>query len=135
MRLHCLWVIGLVPALVLGCAAPGASPEGTVMPEQDPNPSRPAAGPAAPEGPPMPPLTEAEKHIIMEKGTETPFTGKYWNHFERGAYACRRCGALLYLSDSKFASPCGWPSFDDAVRGAVRQQPDADGRRTEILCA
>ena len=85
--------------------------------------------------PPMPPLTEAEKQIILGKGTERPFTGRYWNTFDKGVYVCRQCGALLYSSDSKFHSDCGWPSFDDEIPGTVKRQPDADGVRTEILCA
>jgi peptide methionine sulfoxide reductase msrA/msrB len=88
----------------------------------------------APPTPAMPPLNEAERHVIIEKGTEKPFTGRYWDHFEPGVYACRQCGAILYLSGSKFRSECGWPSFDEEITGAVKRQPDADGRRTEIVC-
>jgi len=81
------------------------------------------------------PLTDEEKHIILEKGTEPPFTGKYWNHFEPGTYVCRKCGRELYRSSSKFRSECGWPSFDEEIPGTVRRQDDPDGRRTEIVCA
>lgn len=96
-------------------------------------PDKPRGKPATTR--PMPPLTGAEKRVITDKGTEEPFTGKYWNHFERGTYICRQCGGPLYVSDSKFKSDCGWPSFDDEIPGAVKRQPDADGRRTEIICA
>jgi len=82
-----------------------------------------------------PPLSDEEKRIILEKGTEPPFTGKYWDHFEPGAYLCRQCGAELYRSDSKFRSDCGWPSFDDEIPAAVKRRPDPDGVRTEIICA
>ncbi len=81
------------------------------------------------------PLTFQESQIIEQKGTEAPFTGKYWNHFDEGIYLCRKCGAPLYRSESKFSSDCGWPSFDDMLPNAVRQQPDPDGRRTEIVCS
>ncbi len=80
-------------------------------------------------------LTPAEERIIVQKGTELPFTGKYNNFKEKGTYVCKRCGAALYLSSAKFDSGCGWPSFDDEIPGAVRRQTDSDGQRIEISCA
>ena len=79
-------------------------------------------------------LTPEEEAIIVRKGTEKPFSGKYYKHNEKGFYLCKRCNAKLFTSEDKFDSNCGWPSFDDAVPGAVKRQPDKDGLRTEIIC-
>ncbi|GIT98795.1 peptide methionine sulfoxide reductase MsrA [Sulfurovum sp. TSL1] len=79
-------------------------------------------------------LTPFEKHVIIDKGTERAFSGKYVYTIEDGTYTCKVCGAPLYRSDDKLESHCGWPSFDDAIPGAIKEVPDADGQRTEIVC-
>ena len=82
-------------------------------------------------------LGPEQYHVLREKGTERPGTGKYNLHFEDGIYHCAACNAQLFESDSKFESNCGWPSFDNAIEGAVEYVQDKTFGmlRTEVLCA
>ena len=80
-------------------------------------------------------LTPEEEEVIVNKGTEMAFTGEYDQNFEEGTYVCKRCDAPLYRSDDKFDAGCGWPAFDDEIKGAVKRLPDPDGMRIEIECA
>lgn len=80
-------------------------------------------------------LTDEEKRIIVDKGTELPFSGELLHETRVGTYVCRQCGAPLYRSEDKFESHCGWPSFDDELPGAITRTVDTDGQRTEITCS
>ncbi len=80
-------------------------------------------------------LTAEEEAVIIGKATEPPFSGEYNRQFGPGIYVCKRCNAPLYRSEHKFDAHCGWPAFDQEIVGAVERIPDADGRRTEIVCA
>lgn len=79
-------------------------------------------------------LNRFETWVLVQKGTERAYTGELTDNKKEGTYICRRCNAALYKSGDKFNSQCGWPSFDDEIKGAVRRQRDRDGLRTEILC-
>lgn len=80
-------------------------------------------------------LTPTILSIVQDKATEAPFTGEYNDFDQPGTYLCRQCGLALFRAENKFHSGCGWPSFDNEIAGNVTKHPDADGRRTEIVCA
>ena len=80
-------------------------------------------------------LSNFESHIILDKGTEMPFSGEYNNFKSTGTFVCKQCEQALFHSNDKFDSGCGWPSFDDEILGSVERVPDADGQRVEIICS
>jgi len=82
-------------------------------------------------------LTKAQFWILRKKGTERAFTGKYWNHFEKGEYRCAGCGTPLFVSEEKFESSCGWPSFSNPVKDTIEEKLDTSHGmiRTEVLCS
>ncbi|EKD65013.1 MAG: hypothetical protein ACD_50C00213G0001 [uncultured bacterium] len=81
-------------------------------------------------------LTPEQYRVLREKGTEAPFTGKFYKNFETGMYECAACGSPLFSSDTKFDSDCGWPSFDKSLEGNVEFRDDNSlgMQRTEVLC-
>ena len=80
-------------------------------------------------------LTELERLIIVEKGTEPPFSGQLNDKFDDGLYRCRQRRAPLYLSEDKFDAFCGWPSFDNEIKNSIARKLDKDGVRVEISCS
>ena len=80
-------------------------------------------------------LSKEEAYILLDKGTERAFTGAYYDMKKAGTYICRQCNNALFRSADKFDSGTGWPSFDDAIPGGVKELMDADGYREEIVCA
>lgn len=83
-------------------------------------------------------LTKEQYNILRQKGTEPPFTGKYWDNNEKGVYYCSGCGTPLFDSDKKFKSGTGWPSFYAPVEEEnVSKKKDLSHgmMRTEVLCS
>ncbi|MVO09442.1 peptide-methionine (R)-S-oxide reductase MsrB [Flavobacterium sp. TP390] len=82
-------------------------------------------------------LSDQEYEVLRKKGTERPYTGEYWDHFEKGTYVCAACENVLFTSDTKYESHCGWPSFDQAIPGSVIYEKDTSFGmiRTEVMCA
>ncbi|TRW23063.1 peptide-methionine (R)-S-oxide reductase MsrB [Flavobacterium zepuense] len=82
-------------------------------------------------------LTEEQYAVLREKATERPFTGEYYKNFKKGVYVCAACGNPLFNSDAKFDSECGWPSFDQAIKGSVIYKEDnsVGMQRVEVMCA
>jgi peptide-methionine (R)-S-oxide reductase len=83
-------------------------------------------------------LGDEEYRVLRKKGTEAPFTGRYWNETKEGVYRCRGCGTVLFSSDAKYDSGCGWPSFHEAaIEGNINTEIDRSHFmvRTEVLCA
>lgn len=117
----CCAILAIVP---LGCTDISQSTDALAVPS-----------PAIPGGDGWNSLTPEESAVIEQCGTERPFSGKFVNHKANGTYTCRKCGAPLFSSDTKFDSGSGWPAFDGTLTNSVRELPDPDGRRTEIRCA
>ena len=82
-------------------------------------------------------LTKEQEHVLKEKGTEAPFSGKLLHNKETGTYTCAACGNPLFSSDTKFDSGSGWPSFHDVMNSdSVKLEEDNSlgMKRTEVIC-
>lgn len=122
MRILALFLLIWTGFLLTACAQKPRAPR-TEFPEVITDPAKYNA------------LTPQEKRVMVDKGTEMAFSGIYHDNKEEGTYLCRRCNNPLFRSADKFNSGTGWPSFDDAIAGAIKEIPDADGSRTEVVCA
>ena|SRR3989344_9038649 len=80
-------------------------------------------------------LSEDEKRVLEQKGTDPPFSGEYDDFYEDGTFICRKCNSPLFGAKAKFDAGCGWPAFDENFPEAVSRIPDEDGQRTEIQCS
>jgi len=82
-------------------------------------------------------LTSEQYDVLRNKATERPFSGEYYKKFDKGVYVCAACGNPIFTSNSKFDSECGWPSFDQAIKGSVIYKDDNSlgMKRTEVMCA
>ena len=81
-------------------------------------------------------LTPEQYHLLREKGTELPFTGKYDKFFDKGSYKCAACGNVLFTSETKYDSGCGWPAFFKANKGSIATKDDVSFgmHRIEVMC-
>ena len=133
--LSCLILVA--SGFFVGCADSANDSSADTKPVAKDVPTKPATDDSGPGGETVNynELSDYEKHVILEKGTELPGTGELLDNKQTGTYICRQCNAALYKSEHKFESHCGWPSFDDEIEGAVLRRTEDDGTgRTEIVC-